>query len=230
MTMKLLIVAATIFEVAPLKEYLQNNFVKASNGAFVRGDLEVYQLCTGVGLPLAGFALGKLIPEIPFDLAVNAGVCGAIDRNLKIGDVVEVVSEEFGDLGVEEADGNFTGIHQMGLIDPDRFPFKNGKLYNRRNEDFEFLPKVKGTSVNRVHGYQLSIDQFIRRSDAQVESMEGAAFFYACLMENTPFIEIRAVSNYVEPRNRDNWNLPLAIDNLNKTLIELVSALGSLEV
>jgi futalosine hydrolase len=223
--MKLLIVSATMFEVAPLKEYLQENFVEAAYGGFVRGELEVLLLCTGVGLPLTSFVLGKLISDIPFDLAVNAGVCGAFDRNLMIGDVVEVTSEEFGDLGVEEADGSFTGIHQLGLIDPDRFPFKNGKLYNPRNEDFDFLPKVKGTSVNRVHGYQASIDQFIKRSDAQVESMEGAAFFYACLIEKAAFIEVRAVSNYVEPRNRDNWNLPLAIDNLNNILIEMVDVL-----
>ena len=51
--------------------------------------------------------------------------------------------------------------------------------------------------------------------------MEGAAFFQACMTEGVAFSEIRAISNYVEPRNRDNWKIAEAIENLNKTLIEL---------
>jgi futalosine hydrolase len=50
----------------------------------------------------------------------------------------------------------------------------------------------------------------------QIESMEGAAFFYACRQLNVPCLQIRAVSNYVEKRNRDNWHIGLAIKNLNK--------------
>jgi len=58
----------------------------------------------------------------------------------------------------------------------------------------------------------------------QVESMEGAAFFYACLMAEVPFLEIRSISNFVEPRNRDAWDLPLAIGNLNQVLAEILGA------
>jgi futalosine hydrolase len=51
--------------------------------------------------------------------------------------------------------------------------------------------------------------------------MEGAAFFYVCSRENIPFLAIRAVSNKVEPRNREKWNIPLAIKNLSEKLGEL---------
>ena len=54
--------------------------------------------------------------------------------------------------------------------------------------------------------------------------MEGAAFFYACLLAKIPFLEIRSISNYVEARNRETWNLPLAINNLNQILIEILEA------
>ena len=55
--------------------------------------------------------------------------------------------------------------------------------------------------------------------------MEGAAFFLACLLSEVPFLEIRSISNFVEPRNREAWDLPLAIDNLNVALIELIKTL-----
>jgi nucleoside phosphorylase len=60
------------------------------------------------------------------------------------------------------------------------------------------------------------------RLHPQVESMEGAAFFYACKQMDVPCIQIRVVSNYVEKRNRDNWNIGLAIKNLNTFAVEFL--------
>jgi futalosine hydrolase len=53
--------------------------------------------------------------------------------------------------------------------------------------------------------------------------MEGAAFFYSCAQAGLPSIQLRAISNWVEPRNRDAWNIPLAISNLNQTIAQLLS-------
>jgi futalosine hydrolase len=39
---------------------------------------------------------------------------------------------------------------------------------------------------------------------------------------DVPCIQIRAVSNYVEKRNRDGWNIGLAIKNLNTFAIEFL--------
>jgi hypothetical protein len=33
------------------------------------------------------------------------------------------------------------------------------------------------------------------------------------------------VSNYVEPRNKNNWDIPLAIETLNKVAIEMLETL-----
>jgi futalosine hydrolase len=49
--------------------------------------------------------------------------------------------------------------------------------------------------------------------------MEGAAFFYACEEAQVEALQIRCISNYVEKRNRENWNLALAVKNLNDWLI-----------
>ena len=127
--MKVLIISATGFEVQPFRAYLgESNFISQDANHFVKGELEIYLLVTGVGLPLTAFSLGKMLSKERFDLAIQVGIAGAFNRQLKIGTVVQVVSERFGDLGVEEADGSFTDVHKMELIGKDDPPFKNGEL------------------------------------------------------------------------------------------------------
>jgi futalosine hydrolase len=56
--------------------------------------------------------------------------------------------------------------------------------------------------------------------------MEGLAFCYSCINDRTPFIQLRAISNRVEKRNKHAWNIPLALENLNRTTAELLIELG----
>jgi len=58
-----------------------------------------------------------------------------------------------------------------------------------------------------------------------VESMEGAAFHYACLLEKIPFFQLRSISNYVEVRDKSKWKIPLAIQQLNENLITYIEHL-----
>jgi futalosine hydrolase len=50
--------------------------------------------------------------------------------------------------------------------------------------------------------------------------MEGATFFYICSGEKIPFLAIRSISNRVEPRDKNKWNIPVALNNLSEKLIE----------
>ena len=52
--------------------------------------------------------------------------------------------------------------------------------------------------------------------DADFESMEGAAFMYACRVAGVPFAQVRAVSNRVERRNRAGWDLVGAVQRLGR--------------
>lgn len=226
--MKLLITSATPFEIAPLRQHLNDHFWPHSESQFQKEELEVTLLVTGVGMTLTAFNLGGLFARQRFDLAVNAGIAGAFkDRNLGIGDVVNVTSERFADLGVEEADGRFTDVHELGLVDANAAPFTDGELLNPSAEGFDFLPKCKGLTVNKVHGVQPHIDSIISKYPADVESMEGAAFFLTCLLAGQPFLQIRSISNFVETRNRSAWDLPRAIKNLNEVLVEMVDSFSA---
>lgn len=55
-----------------------------------------------------------------------------------------------------------------------------------------------------------------------LKAWKGRLFFDACLMEHVPCLQIRAISNYIEDRNKDRWKIPLAIDNLNKIALKII--------
>lgn len=205
--MKLLIVSATEAEIAP---FLEDNSGKAQ-GADV--------LITGVGIAATVYQLTKTLQRNSYDLAINAGIAGSFSRDLPTGEVVQVVSDGFADLGAEDGE-EFLDIFQLGLAKAGAFPFQNGMLHN----DFRVkgLPETRGITVNTVHGEETHIGKTLSRFPAGTESMEGAGFFYVCMSEGLRCLQLRAISNYVEKRNRENWNIPLAVKNLNEALTRLV--------
>jgi futalosine hydrolase len=46
------------------------------------------------------------------------------------------------------------------------------------------------------------------------------------LLEKVNFLQIRTISNFVEEREKANWNIPLAIENLNKELLRVIDVLS----
>jgi futalosine hydrolase len=81
---------------------------------------------------------------------------------------------------------------------------------------------VSAITVNTVHGSERSIAAVTARCAPQVESMEGAAFMFACQMHGLPFAQVRAVSNAVERRNRGAWKLVDAVTTLNDAAVAIV--------
>ena len=55
--------------------------------------------------------------------------------------------------------------------------------------------------------------------------MEGASVFKVCEEFNVPCMQIRSISNKVEKRSKNNWDLDLAIRNLNIEVEKIISAL-----
>ena len=151
---------------------------------------------------------------------VNLGIAGSFDRGIRIGELVEVTQDTLAELGAEDNDA-FLTIGDLGFGEATFYPStKLADLYNLFN-NFN-LKTAAAITVNTVHGNEASIEKTAARLSPQLESMEGAAFFYACNQVGVPCIQIRAVSNYVEKRNRDNWNIGLAIKNLNTFAVEFL--------
>lgn len=220
--MHLLIVSATPFEILPFQNYLEKNFRKKQDGWYTRAGLNVELLITGVGMTATAFALGNRLHSHQPNIMINAGIAGSFRTEWELGMVVQVTAEQFGDLGAEDQDGDFLDLFELKLATPDELPFKGGRLLNPEGANFNFLPKARGLTVNKVHGSLHNIQLIKNKYEADIESMEGAAFFWAALQSDVPFLEIRALSNFVEPRNRENWQISLAIDRLNEVLIKML--------
>jgi futalosine hydrolase len=202
--MKLLLVAATKAELNNVFELYKlqgENFI-----THTKFDI----LITGVGMTATAFALGKYLNS-NYNLVVNLGIAGSFDQDIPLGSLVNIETDTFAELGAEDQD-NFITINQLGFGEN---TYAASYLYHK-------LPKVKGITVNKVHGNVLSIAKTLNKFNPQTESMEGAAVFYACKMNNVPCLQVRAISNYVEPRNKENWQINLAINNLNNWIINFI--------
>jgi len=208
LTMRILIVAATLFEVESLKSKVESQAINHELST-------INFLINGAGMVATSFALGKQLATHQYDLAINLGIAGSFDRSIALGDVVEITEDTLAELGAED-DEDFITIDKLGFGES---VFKSTYALPAHFN----LKKASAITVNTVHGNEASIYKLGSRVNAQIESMEGAAFFYACRQMGVPSLQIRAVSNYVEKRNRDAWQIGLAIKNLNTFAAELVS-------
>ena len=87
------------------------------------------------------------------------------------------------------------------------------------------LKPVRAITVNTATGSDASRKKLLKKFNPDIETMEGATFFYICSRENIPFLALRAISNKVEPRNKNNWNIALALNNLSEKLNEVLLTL-----
>lgn len=175
-------------------------------------------LITGAGMLATAVELTAVLAAGDFDAIIHFGIAGSFDPSIPPGSVVQVISEEIGDFGADDR-GVFLPAFDIHLAHPEEFPFKRGKLTPELPAGLDtHLPKVHGVTVNTVHGEAAAIEAFRARSEAKVESMEGAAVFFAALRLNVPCLQIRAISNFVEPRNRESWEIGKALDALKQEL------------
>ncbi|HTF05196.1 MAG TPA: futalosine hydrolase [Bacteroidia bacterium] len=225
--MALLLVSATELEIAPLLgelRFYSQKHDRLKSYEFSGKSIDV--LITGVGMTATAAWVAKTLAEQKYSEALNVGLCGSFDPKLQLGDVVKVGEDCIAHLGAEDGD-DFLSVHQLNLLPENEPPFTNGKLFASYSERFTLLndlPDCCGITVNRVHGLDASIEKIVARLNPQVESMEGSGFYYACGISNVPALQVRAVSNYVERRNRANWKITEAVNNLNQTILDFLRA------
>ncbi|MDN3579568.1 futalosine hydrolase [Mucilaginibacter flavus] len=206
--MLILVVAATAPEIEPLTRHFGN---------------KIDVLITGAGMVPTAFKLGQQLTLRKYDLVINLGIAGSFDRNIEPGYVLEITEDTFSETGAQD-DEQFIPITTLGFGEN---TFKPSTTLEEVEGNF-YLKKARAITVNTVHGHEASIKKVQDRLNPQLESMEGAAFFYACQQVNAKCMQIRAVSNYVEKRNRASWQIGLAIKNLNTFAIDLIDAIINL--
>ena len=216
--MNCLIIAATPIEIAPFIRALQK-------GAVTSKKWEVDVLITGIGLLATSYTLQKQIQLKRPDLIIQAGVGGCFKKEFPLGKVVLIKKETIADQSVIELNALKT-LFDLKLVPANQFPYKKGWLENNNPLLKRVrLPKVKGISVNEITTDKKKVRFYQEQFNPIIESMEGAALHYIGLQENIPFLQIRSCSNYIAERNKKNWNMKDAIQQLNMELLKLVAAL-----
>jgi futalosine hydrolase len=204
--MNLLIVAATELEIAP----------------FIKLNLPVDVLITGVGVPATMYHLQKKISTKKYQLVIQAGIAGSFTGKLALGEVVIVEKDCFADIGITEK-GLFTSIFDTNLADKNLFPYQNGWLTNAiLLKDKLPVKMVSAVTINMVSDSVTQKKMLKEKYNAQIESMEGAALHYVCLQQNVPFLQLRSISNMVGERDKSKWAMSDAIKNLNTTLVKFL--------
>lgn len=208
--MKILVVAATDFEIA--------HFIKANPPVDV--------LVCGIGIPATVYHLTKKLVQTNYDVVIQAGIAGSFSKKIKNGEAVVVKQDAFADIGVEEKK-KFKTIFQLGFGDGNEFPFTNGTLVNTSEIlQLSNLKKANAVTINKINDRKRQTKILKKIFDAEIESMEGAALHYVCLQQNLQFIQIRSISNKVGERDKKKWNIKEAVENLNYELINLVDLIN----
>ena len=224
--MNILLIAATEAEIAPLIKHISDSWHKEKEGIYSKNGSRLTIAISGVGMLAMAYKLTKKISEREFDLVIQAGIAGAYNKDIELGEVVFVRSDTVADLRVED-DERYINMFELGLIEKGVIPYdEQGWLNNDIRYPKEWVDSIRHVSaitVNTVTGKQSTVDQMIAIYNADLESMEGAAMHYVCLLEEVPFIQIRAISNYVEIRDREKWQMSKAIDKLNNYLMTQIA-------
>jgi futalosine hydrolase len=226
--MKILIVAATDLEINKivhnfeLKNSTSYNFKRYN---FLHHEIDV--LVTGVGMVATAFELGKVLSHNEYDFAIDCGIAGSFDEKLKVGETVFVDIELFAEFFAENGD-EIIPVLNLEMIE-NIFPFSNtrGELINNsniRNVVINFLPKARGITLNKISGSKKTIEDLKNNFKPQIETMEGAAFYYCCFSAHVNCAEIRTVSNFVEPRGISKWEIEKAVDALSENVISILNS------
>ena len=214
--MNCLLIAATAKEIAPFLSHYRNTQQQFA------ADIDVDVLITGVGLTATAYHLTRQLHLKRPGLVIQAGAAGCFDNSIPLGTVLAIKQDTIADESVIELKKLKT-LFDLELVPQDQFPFTKGWLANNTTLLKKYkLKTVRGISVNQITTSKEMIRFYRKEFNPVTESMEGAAMHYTCLMEKIPFLQLRAVSNYIGERNKKNWNMNESIANLNIELIKMI--------
>jgi futalosine hydrolase len=216
--MRVIITAATDFEMAAC--------AKKASQLFKKSKLKISFHTTGIGILASSVKLTQLAISHNPDMIIQMGIAGSYVKTEPLGKVMVVSSESIADLGVRE-NGVFKNLFETGLLNDNEAPFKKRKLINPAIKKVNLLKSNTATAVtiNEISTSPRRIKEIIAAHSPVLESMEGAALHYVGCITKTPFIQIRAISNYVGERNKAKWKLKESIEQLEAYVLTYLATL-----
>lgn len=221
--MRIVVTAATVDEWMPAYLQVDSLYTSDSN----RMKVSFHQ--SGVGMLASAVALTRLVNDEKPDLLVQVGIAGSFDPSIPLGKVICIRDESLGDTGVEE-EGKWKDIFDLKLEKSSYPPYEKRKLPNQWLSTYNLLklPELGAVTINEVTTRPERALQLAKKYEAAIESMEGAALHYVARQFNIPFIQMRAISNYISERDKSKWEISLAIENLNQAILKYLDKLYKL--
>lgn len=186
-------------------------------------DLHVEYLYTGVGVASCALAMAGVQPD-QFDVAINIGFAGAVDRAREIGETVVVMHDRFLDYGIIR-NGSLVPLHEtdlLQLVPPDKDGRFMATVPANLPARLSNWAKVDGYTVSHPTEGDASLLRLVSLPPGHVETMEGAAFAMACQHIGLAPVSLRIISNYVAPPGQNQWNQRLAQERLAETLLAAI--------
>lgn len=153
---------------------------------------------SGIGKVNAALCAQVLIDLFAVDAIINVGVAGAIDKNIKIGDIVistDAVQHDFDTSALGDEPGVISRM-DTSMFHADPMLIEAAKK------------AVEGIGFPVYEGRIASGDQFVSEPALKEKiaklfnpiccEMEGAAIAHACYLNRVPFVIIRAISDNAE--------------------------------
>ena len=200
------------------------------------GGSEVRLVETGIGAVNTAHALTCVLQAWRPDAALQVGVGGAYPgAGLALGDLALASEEVYGDLGVRTGDG-WHSAETIGIpvversrayfnsfpVDPKLMERARELLSGGWNRPAPALRVGRFVTVQECSGLAELGRERGERFNAVCENMEGAAAAHVCLLYGIPFLELRSISNQVEDRRLETWNLPLACARAQEAVLRLL--------
>jgi futalosine hydrolase len=216
--MRVIITAATNLEL--------DGSAKKASLLFKKSKIKLSFHATGIGMLASGVKLTQLATAHKPDLIIQMGIAGTYIKTEPLGKVMVVASESIADIGVREK-GVFKDLFESQLLKDNEAPFKKRKLINPAIRSLNVLKTdmVAAVTINEITTSPKRIKEIIAAHNPVLESMEGAALHYVGGLTKTPFIQIRAISNYVGERNKAKWKLKESIEQLEAYVLTYLATL-----
>ena len=204
---------------SPMPDPASSHFVFSLN--YLQHEIDVCE--TGFGMFQTTFKVTKTISQKKYHLALKASFCNSYKAELNIGDVVNVIKDKPGDIGIANENG-FSDVYDLGLLDAESFPHFKGAFINMNNSYMNVLMpfrKVVSVTVNQyadVKTYEAKREKY----KADIETGAGLGFVYPCMYERQPFYQLNAVERNLAT---GEYDFDRAKEKLNETLLDILQKL-----
>lgn len=177
-------------------------------------------LLSGVGKSSAAAATARVLTLNPYASVLSIGIAGALpsDSLIEIGHSILASSSCFSDEGIGTPSG-FIPLSEIGFA-----PFENSSMgIDHPTEMLKLLAPLadhQGTiaTVSWCSGDDSCAQGVVDRTGAIAEAMEGAAVALAAQLVDRSIMtsELRVISNTTGDRDKQAWDLELALIQLSQ--------------